>query len=283
MVGSIQSDEARHAQIGAPGARAPSSKHDRAYAQYLLDKWFWRSWLLFAVVTGFSMDYLTPLEHRTQLVQGVHARVGARSVPALARRARPRDARGTGTRSSTALDNYHHMVYASAYTLPRVGVVQLRRARARRSAPGCARSIPSTGTTSIRSGSASPSAGATADPGNDFAVHGTAIVGVLRPLPARAVRRHAARTTPRTTLEHGGQQATSSAPSRAGGSSSRSPSATPGTRTSSSACSRARRPRTWWRWCSATSGSTTTPGARTRSAATTRGMARSATSKGPPA
>ena len=40
-------------------------EHDRAYAQYLVDKWFWRSWLLFAVVTGFAMDYLTPLEHRT--------------------------------------------------------------------------------------------------------------------------------------------------------------------------------------------------------------------------
>src|SRR4029453_12537377 len=65
MVGSIQSDEARHAQIGAP-VLATVVKHDRRRAQYLLDKWFWRSWLLFAVVTGFAMDYLTPLAHRVQ-------------------------------------------------------------------------------------------------------------------------------------------------------------------------------------------------------------------------
>src|SRR5579883_1755752 len=54
MVTSIQSDEARHAQIGAPVLRKVV-EHDRAYAQRLLDKWFWRSWLLFAIVTGFGM------------------------------------------------------------------------------------------------------------------------------------------------------------------------------------------------------------------------------------
>src|SRR6185312_5113067 len=65
MVANIQSDEARHAQIGGPVLATVVAK-DRAYAQYLLDKWFWRSWLLFAIVTGFAMDYLTPLEHRRQ-------------------------------------------------------------------------------------------------------------------------------------------------------------------------------------------------------------------------
>jgi toluene monooxygenase system protein A len=64
MVTSIQSDEARHSQIGAP-VLAKLVEHDRARAQYLADKWFWRSWMLFAVVTGFAMDYLTPLESRT--------------------------------------------------------------------------------------------------------------------------------------------------------------------------------------------------------------------------
>src|SRR5262249_19182083 len=64
MVGSIQTDEARHAQIGGPVLETVAA-HDPEYAQWLLDKWFWRSWLLFAVVTGFSMDYLTPLEART--------------------------------------------------------------------------------------------------------------------------------------------------------------------------------------------------------------------------
>jgi len=65
MVNSIQSDEARHAQIGNP-VLATVIKHDREYAQYLVDKWFWRSWLLFSIVTGFSMDYLTPVQNRTR-------------------------------------------------------------------------------------------------------------------------------------------------------------------------------------------------------------------------
>src|SRR5262249_5436601 len=65
MVTSIQSDEARHAQIGSPVLRTVVA-HDRAYAQALVDKWFWRSWLLFAIVTGFSMDYLTPAQQRTR-------------------------------------------------------------------------------------------------------------------------------------------------------------------------------------------------------------------------
>jgi toluene monooxygenase system protein A len=52
---SIQSDEARHSLIGHP-VLAKLIEHDRDRAQYLLDKWFWRSWQLFAVVTGFSMD-----------------------------------------------------------------------------------------------------------------------------------------------------------------------------------------------------------------------------------
>jgi toluene monooxygenase system protein A len=63
MVTSIQSDEARHAQIGSP-VLAVVVAHDRARAQHLIDKWFWRSWQLFAVLTGFGMDYLTPLHAR---------------------------------------------------------------------------------------------------------------------------------------------------------------------------------------------------------------------------
>src|SRR5258706_411246 len=54
IVSSIQSDEARHAQIGRPVLEVVV-REDPAYAQKLVDKWFWRSWLLFAVVTGFAM------------------------------------------------------------------------------------------------------------------------------------------------------------------------------------------------------------------------------------
>ena len=53
MLSSIQTDEARHSQIG-PAVVKILVNHDRDYAQYLVDKWFWRSWLFFAVVTGFK-------------------------------------------------------------------------------------------------------------------------------------------------------------------------------------------------------------------------------------
>ena len=35
-------------------------------AQRLVDHMFWRSWRVFALLTGLSMDYYTPLEHRSQ-------------------------------------------------------------------------------------------------------------------------------------------------------------------------------------------------------------------------
>jgi toluene monooxygenase system protein A len=31
----------------------------------LVDKWFWRNWHLFSILTGISMDYLIADEHRT--------------------------------------------------------------------------------------------------------------------------------------------------------------------------------------------------------------------------
>jgi toluene monooxygenase system protein A len=114
MVNSIQSDEARHAQIGAP-ALAKVLEHDPTYAQYLLDKWFWRSWLLFAVVTGFSMDYLTPLESRTlsfkEFMEEWVIDQYLRSLDELGLE-RP----WYWDHFTEALDRYHHMVYASAYT-----------------------------------------------------------------------------------------------------------------------------------------------------------------------
>jgi toluene monooxygenase system protein A len=65
MLSSIQTDEARHAQI-RPAVVKVLARHDPEYVQQLVDKWFWRSWLFFAVVTGISMDYLTPREARVQ-------------------------------------------------------------------------------------------------------------------------------------------------------------------------------------------------------------------------
>jgi toluene monooxygenase system protein A len=114
MVNSIQSDEARHAQIGHP-VLTTVLKHDRAYAQYLLDKWFWRSWLLFSVVTGFSMDYLTPVEHRSRSFKEFTEEwvldQYQRSVEELGL-----EKPWYWDTFLSSLENYHHMVYASAYT-----------------------------------------------------------------------------------------------------------------------------------------------------------------------
>lgn len=114
MVTSIQTDEARHSQIGRAVVETVV-RHDRAYAQYLVDKWFWRSWLLFAIVTGFSIDYLTPLaKRRFSFKQFMHEWV-------LSQFARSLDEVGLARpwywdSFLGSLETYHHMVYASAYT-----------------------------------------------------------------------------------------------------------------------------------------------------------------------
>lgn len=114
MLSSIQSDEARHAQIGPP-VLAVIAKHDPVYAQALLDKWLWRSFLLFAIVTGFSMDYLTPLAHRrASFKEFVEEWVLDQYVRSLERYGLEKP--WYWDTFLEALDHYHHMVYASAYT-----------------------------------------------------------------------------------------------------------------------------------------------------------------------
>jgi len=114
MVQSIQTDEARHAQIGGAVMRT-LVKHDRAYAQALIDKWFWRSWHFFAVVTGFAMDYLTPLEKRERsfrefmqewILEQFEQLLGEYGL------AHP----WYWDEFEKSLGYYHHQVYASAYT-----------------------------------------------------------------------------------------------------------------------------------------------------------------------
>ena len=114
MLQSIQTDEARHSQIGGTVLET-LSKHDRSRAQALVDKWFWRSWLFFAITTGFAMDYLTPLGERrhsfkefvdewiVEQFQGQLARYGL-AVPWY------------WPEFLASRDHYHHMAYASAYT-----------------------------------------------------------------------------------------------------------------------------------------------------------------------
>jgi toluene monooxygenase system protein A len=114
MVQSIQSDEARHSQIGAP-VLATVVEHDRAYAQALADKWFWRSFQLFAVVTGFAIDYLTPLESRTlSFREFMNEWIVDQYLRMLEEVGLERP--WYWPAFENALPRYHHMVYASAYS-----------------------------------------------------------------------------------------------------------------------------------------------------------------------
>jgi toluene monooxygenase system protein A len=114
MVQSIQTDEARHAQIGGPVLRT-LVEHDPQRAQFLLDKWFWRSWLLFAVLTGFVMDYLTPLEMRPQSFREfVEEWILGQFQRSLAEYGLQKP--WYWPQFLESLEIYHHMVYVSAYT-----------------------------------------------------------------------------------------------------------------------------------------------------------------------
>jgi toluene monooxygenase system protein A len=64
LISNIQTDEARHAQIGAPALKILLQHGRRAEAQKKVDIAFWRSWRLFTVLTGPMMDYYTPLARR---------------------------------------------------------------------------------------------------------------------------------------------------------------------------------------------------------------------------
>ncbi len=63
---SIQTDEARHAQIGHPVLRTLIDNGELQRAQYLVEKMWWRSWRVLIALTGTSMEYLTPVWARTK-------------------------------------------------------------------------------------------------------------------------------------------------------------------------------------------------------------------------
>jgi len=63
LLSSIQTDEARHAQLGFPTLDV-IIKHDPKRAQQILDVAFWRAFRLFQTLTGTAMDYYTPVAKR---------------------------------------------------------------------------------------------------------------------------------------------------------------------------------------------------------------------------
>ncbi len=66
LISSIQTDESRHSQQGGPALRILIENGRQAEAQQLIDVAIWRSWKLFAILTGPLMDYYTPVESRKQ-------------------------------------------------------------------------------------------------------------------------------------------------------------------------------------------------------------------------
>jgi toluene monooxygenase system protein A len=64
LITSIQSDEARHAQLGSPVIEIMIKNGRKEEAQLAVDGAFWRMWRLFAISVGISMDYYIPLEQR---------------------------------------------------------------------------------------------------------------------------------------------------------------------------------------------------------------------------
>lgn len=114
MVKSIQTDEARHAQIG-PSVLSVIVQHDKDYAQFILDKWFWRSWHLFSVLTGFSMDYLTPLNKRKKsFKEFMEEWVMDQYLSSLSQYGLEKPWYWDTFLES--VETYHHMVYLSAYS-----------------------------------------------------------------------------------------------------------------------------------------------------------------------
>lgn len=64
LISSIQTDESRHAQIGAPLLKLMVRNGYKAEAQRAVDVGFWRTYRFFALLTGTTIDYFTPLEKR---------------------------------------------------------------------------------------------------------------------------------------------------------------------------------------------------------------------------
>ncbi|CAG4885413.1 Toluene-4-monooxygenase system, hydroxylase component subunit alpha [Georgfuchsia toluolica] len=66
LISSIQTDEARHAQIGGPALEILVANGQKEEAQKRVYVGIARALRLFAVLTGPAMDYYTPLSHRKQ-------------------------------------------------------------------------------------------------------------------------------------------------------------------------------------------------------------------------
>lgn len=64
MLQTVQSDEARHSQIGEPLIEIMTRNGKKKEAQLLIDISFWRVWKQFSALSGICIDYYTPLDRR---------------------------------------------------------------------------------------------------------------------------------------------------------------------------------------------------------------------------
>ena len=64
MCASVQTDEARHSQIGGAAMKVLIANGKKEQVQRAVDISFWRQWRFFYVLTGPAADYHTPLAHR---------------------------------------------------------------------------------------------------------------------------------------------------------------------------------------------------------------------------
>ena len=89
LITSIQSDEARHAQLGTPTIEIMIRNGRKKEAQLAMDIALWRVWRLFSITVGIPMDYYIPLEQRHMSFKEFHARVGDQPVGAAGAGPRP--------------------------------------------------------------------------------------------------------------------------------------------------------------------------------------------------
>ena len=228
-VASIQTDEARHAQIGHPVLRTLLENGSRERAQYLIDKMWWRCWRLFLALSGTAMEYLAPLSARTRSFKEFMTEwVTEQFMKNLAEFDLEKP--WFWDLFTEELDFAHHSFQLGLYTYRTtlwfdVAMPDARRARVaeRRSTPGGTRP---TG----RSGTSSSDAGRTA--------------ARPAPCPTGSPRCATCASSPRCSSGPGGTRrapsrwaaaATCSAPSRAAGSSSRRSRGSPITRAWSTA------------------------------------------------
>jgi toluene monooxygenase system protein A len=175
---------------------------DPEYAQYLVDKWFWRSWGLFSILTGFSMDYLTPLERRTASFKSfMEEWIVDQFASSLEDYGLEKPWYWDAFIRS--LDYYHHMAYASAYTYRATVWFDMV-------LPGpderawLASQYPKSWPELEPVWERVTDGWRAADPGVDFAVHGTAIVGFCSLCNIVLCGGTPAENSA-TTLEHDGQ------------------------------------------------------------------------------